>query len=318
MTLPSHAYLTDSEVEHHRGRHPGVSPALEARGAKRPARGAPTLMTTGTVFIITIDTEGDNLFGRRPSASPQRTHATCRDFRACATPTASSPPTSSTMRWRWTQHFRRSDGQSCGIDQAEIGLHVHPWYSPPLDGAYKARSPHIYLYDLPDDMLQAKVESLTRLLSDVFEARPVSHRAGKWGFDERVARVLADQGYLVDCSVTPGISWKNTRGCPAGRVAPTFPAFRRSPLPRPPQHQVRRRVAIARSSGHDQVHLSCGRAAAVRAGRPRSCGKGDSPTPWPTVHLAAPEWAEHARDAEGCGMGRAATIAGVGVHAAFF
>lgn len=37
----------------------------------------------------------------------------------------------------------------------------------------------------------------------------LSHRAGRWGFDERYAIILIENGYKVDCSVTPHVSWKS-------------------------------------------------------------------------------------------------------------
>jgi hypothetical protein len=41
-----------------------------------------------------------------------------------------------------------------------------------------------------------------------------SHRAGRWSFNETYARVLIDEGYRVDCSVTPHVSWRFCKGDP--------------------------------------------------------------------------------------------------------
>jgi hypothetical protein len=41
-----------------------------------------------------------------------------------------------------------------------------------------------------------------------------SHRAGRWAFDERYARILIDEGYTVDCSVTPFVNWAGAKGDP--------------------------------------------------------------------------------------------------------
>ncbi len=105
----------------------------------------------------------------------------------------------------------------------EIGLHVHAWDSPPVDG--NGHGDQLYMYELSDELLCAKVDYLTRMLADVFEAQPLSHRAGRWGFDERVARVLVNAGYLVDCSVTPGVSWKKYPGAAHGRGGPDYTGF---------------------------------------------------------------------------------------------
>ena len=38
--------------------------------------------------------------------------------------------------------------------------------------------------------MRAKVDYMTRLLEDTFQTKMVSHRAGRWAFDERYARLL--------------------------------------------------------------------------------------------------------------------------------
>jgi hypothetical protein len=57
---------------------------------------------------------------------------------------------------------------------------------------------------------------LTATLEDVLGIKMISHRAGRWAFDERYAEMLLDEGYRVDCSVTPLVSWKTTLGDPSG------------------------------------------------------------------------------------------------------
>ncbi len=65
-------------------------------------------------------------------------------------------------------------------------------------------------------MMREKVDYMTRLLEDTFQTKMVSHRAGRWAFDERYARLLVEYGYQVDCSVTPRVNWKTAKGA-AGR-----------------------------------------------------------------------------------------------------
>lgn len=52
-----------------------------------------------------------------------------------------------------------------------------------------------------------------------------SHRAGRWGMNEVYARVLAENEYLVDCSVTPHVSWRGAMGNPGGNGGPDFGSF---------------------------------------------------------------------------------------------
>ena len=65
-------------------------------------------------------------------------------------------------------------------------------------------------------MMREKVDYMTRLLEDTFQTKMVSHRAGRWAFDERYARLLVEYGYQVDCSVTPRVNWKTAKGAPQG------------------------------------------------------------------------------------------------------
>lgn len=88
---------------------------------------------------------------------------------------------------------------------AELGGHLHPWTTPPYDelDTEVQRFPN----ELPDDVLNAKLTQLTEKLKMCLGENPISFRAGRWGFDARVARALVQHGYRVDSSVTPGIDW---------------------------------------------------------------------------------------------------------------
>ena len=95
----------------------------------------------------------------------------------------------------------------------EIGMHLHAWNSPPTDPLTDDDWRHKpYLIEYSDAAMRAKVDYMTRLLEDTFQTKMVSHRAGRWAFDERYARLLVEYGYLVDCSVTPRVNWKTAKG----------------------------------------------------------------------------------------------------------
>ncbi len=110
--------------------------------------------------------------------------------------------------------------------QGEIGMHLHAWDSPPhvpeIDDSY----PHMpYLIEYPEHHLRGKVKAVTEVLESTFGVKMVSHRAGRWSFDEVYARALAEQGYLVDCSVTPHVSWQDHKGTPEGHGGSDFSTF---------------------------------------------------------------------------------------------
>ncbi len=179
---------------------------------------------TETVFIITIDTEGDNLWARPARVTTENARFLPR-FQALCERHGFPPTYLVNYEMALDPAFQAFGHKVVREGGGEVGLHVHPWYSPPGAERFDPAAPHQYLYELPDDLIAAKVGALTDLLARTFEVRPVSHRAGKWGFDERVARVLVDHGYLVDCSVTPGLSWRRIPGGPNGRGGPDFTGF---------------------------------------------------------------------------------------------
>lgn len=94
--------------------------------------------------------------------------------------------------------------------KAEIGAHLHPWTTPPLKkGEGNTRA---FPSELPDDVLREKLTNLTDTIERTFGKRPTSYRAGRWGYDARQAAILKVLGYIVDSSITPGLSWESRRG----------------------------------------------------------------------------------------------------------
>jgi hypothetical protein len=108
----------------------------------------------------------------------------------------------------------------------EIGMHLHAWDSPPLTPGPRG---HAYLPEYPDGVMREKVAFITALLEDRFATKMLSHRAGRWGFDARYARILLEHGYRVDCSVTPHVSWAQYPGDPDGPGGPDFTGFPTTP-----------------------------------------------------------------------------------------
>lgn len=122
--------------------------------------------------------------------------------------------------------FRKLAKRWIKEDRAEIGMHLHAWNTPPL---YRLTEDDFFnqplLIEYPPDIMRQKLEFMTKLLEDTFEVKVISHRAGRWGFNETYAKLLVELGYKVDCSVTPGISWERVRGGPDYRGFPTEAYF---------------------------------------------------------------------------------------------
>jgi hypothetical protein len=65
---------------------------------------------------------------------------------------------------------------------------------------------------LPKEENYAKLTVLTNLFEELFESRPRSFRAGRWGFGASVAHPLHELGYETDLSVSPFTDWTRIGG----------------------------------------------------------------------------------------------------------
>jgi hypothetical protein len=122
-----------------------------------------------------------------------------------------------------------ADWRSRGV--AEIGAHLHPWTTPPFAEAPGLRPNdglHAFPCELPGDLLREKVAVLTRQIEEAFGFSPTAFRAGRYGCDGRLARYIADEGFVVDSSVTPLVSWRGTPGMGGG--GPDFSGFTAAPF----------------------------------------------------------------------------------------
>jgi len=167
-------------------------------------------------FIITIDTEEDNAWSRSGHCTTDNAGFLPR-FQSLCEAYSLKPTYLVNRAMAASESFVRFAGDALDREAAEAGMHLHAWDTPPehrLTGDDHRHHP--YLVEYPSEVMEAKVEHMTRLLEDRFGAAPRSHRAGRWAMDERYARVLAERGYGVDCSVTPFVSWGAKKGHPEG------------------------------------------------------------------------------------------------------
>lgn len=180
---------------------------------------------TAPAFLVTIDTEGDDLWSR-PRTIQTRNVGSLPRFQALCERFDIRPTWLVDHEMAMDPAFVRFGRGVLRRGAAEIGMHLHAWNTPPLvpltadDFACQP-----FLTDYPQDVAQAKIVGLTELLRDRFEVHVASHRAGRWALDEPYARTLAGLGYLVDCSVCPHVSWADLRGDPQGPGGPDFRRF---------------------------------------------------------------------------------------------
>lgn len=180
-------------------------------------------------FIITIDVEADDAWSGSAEVTTENAAFLPRFQTLCEK--YGLRPTY-LVEWAMAQSpAMREFGRSVvAAGTAEIGMHLHAWTTPPclpLTEADHRCKP--FLVDFPPDVMAEKVKAVTGALQDVFQVPVTSHRAGRWMLDETYARILVEHGYLVDCSVTPHISWAGTTGAPGGHGACDYSRFPERP-----------------------------------------------------------------------------------------
>ncbi len=81
---------------------------------------------------------------------------------------------------------------------AEIGIHLHPWITPPH---WERPDRHASLQcNLPQHLERRKLQVMCEAFASVFATAPRIHRAGRWGGSERGSWLLERLGIPVDLS----------------------------------------------------------------------------------------------------------------------
>jgi len=178
-----------------------------------------------TAFLVTIDTEGDDLWSRpreittRNALYLPRFQALCERYRL-------KPVYLANYEMAMSDAFVEFARDVTARGSAEIGMHLHAWNSPPLEPLtsddFRFQP---YLVEYPDRVMREKIHVVTHLLEQRVGCKMLSHRAGRLAFDGRYAAMLLDEGYRVDCSVTPGVDWRRTPGDPEGRGGTDYTRF---------------------------------------------------------------------------------------------
>ena len=164
-------------------------------------------------FLITIDTEGDNLWSLPDPITTENAKYLPR-FQELCERYGLKPTWLTNYEMADCPNFFEFSADVLQRDTGEIGMHLHAWNSPPITNYHPQH--HTYLIEYPEAIMREKIRFLTELLEQRFQRKMVSHRAGRWAFNSCYARLLVERGYLVDCSVTPHVSWAHVQGDPNG------------------------------------------------------------------------------------------------------
>lgn len=175
-------------------------------------------------FLITIDTEGDNLWQWKEGA-PLATENTlflprfqeiCNKYEFI--------PTWLT-NWEMANDDRFVEFASTHLKarECEIGMHLHAWNTPPYYELPRTEESGLpYLIEYSEEVMRSKIETMTNLLVEKFGTKPVTHRAGRWAMNDTYFKLLHEFGYLVDVSITPFVDWKTSVGQTPGFDGPNY------------------------------------------------------------------------------------------------
>jgi hypothetical protein len=173
-------------------------------------------MSRSISFTLSIDTEEDNWTPARegitttnirrvPSFNERFQRRGVRPTYFVSYQVAVCPEATGVMR---TVH---------GGGGAEIGAHLHPWNTPPETGLEDRVT---MLMNYPPDAQEAKVHALVAAIEENIGVRPLTFRAGRFGFAASTVPALSRNGLNVDSSVTPLVTWEAYDDGPSFLEAP--------------------------------------------------------------------------------------------------
>ena len=168
-------------------------------------------------FIITVDTEGDNLWNYRKGDNI----TTCNTqyiprFQELCEIYGFKPVYLTNYEMLYDDDYVNYIKHKEQSGLCENGLHLHAWNNPPLYNLQAKYDCNPYLIEYPDDIMRAKFDYLYTLFCDKFGHAPTSHRAGRWAMDKRYFQLLEEFDIKVDCSITPHLNWSNIMGALGG------------------------------------------------------------------------------------------------------
>lgn len=175
-------------------------------------------------FIITIDTEGDNLWHYEKDTEVKTENARfIPRFQELCNKYGFKPVWLTNYEMIMSDEYVNYIKVPLAKGQCEIGIHVHAWNNPPLyklDAKYNGNP---YLIEYPDDVMRAKFKETYDLIEQRLGVKVKSHRSGRWAMDDRYFKVLEEFGVSCDCSYTPTVSWISA----AGETTPSGSDYRK-------------------------------------------------------------------------------------------
>lgn len=164
-------------------------------------------------FIITVDTEGDNLWKwHSGDAITTKNAEYIYRFQNLCEKYNFKPVYLINYEMAQTDSLVELLKDKANKGLCEIGMHLHAWNSPPEYELVNKYNGCAYITEYPENIVRQKHRFLVEYIEKRFGIRPVSYRAGRWATNDSLFKVLDELGFLVDCSITPGITHERNVG----------------------------------------------------------------------------------------------------------
>lgn len=166
-------------------------------------------------FLISIDTEGDNLWKWKKGDSIYTENTKYLDrFQNLCNQYGFKPTYLTNYEMISNPSFAKWLKKKAINGELEVGMHLHAWSTPPFVelGNISTVPAQPYLIEYGDEIVSQKINTMTELLENRIEQPIVTHRSGRWAMDDRYFAELVKHGYKVDCSVTPHVDWSSYSG----------------------------------------------------------------------------------------------------------
>jgi hypothetical protein len=105
--------------------------------------------------------------------------------------------------------------------RVEIGMHIHPWNTPPVQNGPPIAPRESFLANLPEELIVRKLQTVLDAFHTA-QLRPTSFRGGRYSSGPFVQDFLRSNGFLADSSVVPFTTWDDD-GAPNYRHRDPFP-----------------------------------------------------------------------------------------------
>jgi hypothetical protein len=109
----------------------------------------------------------------------------------------------SVMNDRWCRDIMLGIAARPGV---EVGMHIHPWLTPPHDSKTSAAARWSFLHNHSEAQVHAKLSSVYELFEKE-GLRPTSFRGGRYSSGGAIHNFLLLKGFVADCSVVPFTAW---------------------------------------------------------------------------------------------------------------